>query len=413
MRTLLFFFTFLYGNLALLAQQQAFSNSAEAKLDSKGEMTILAWYSIQPEGLTSQRFNELREAGFTHSFSESFVNNDKMEEALDLAEQAGLKLIVATPELAKEPEKTVRRFMKHPATAGYFLRDEPSTADFENLGKWAKRIQAVDMERYCYLNLFPDYAPLDVLKASSYWDYVDRFDKEVNLPLLSFDYYPIVVDGNGKTVVRESFFNTLETFLKKSQQVNKPFWAFALATAHDPYPIPNMNHLRFQMYSNLAYGAQALQYFTFWTPKKNPNWNFHHGPIDEDNKRTEVYDYITILNREIQGLSPVFLGAKVLSVQHTGDKIPANTKALKTLPMQVKFLKTSGSAGAIVTHLENGNREFLIIVNRDIHMKMNLAIDLEDSVQRVMKDGTLISANAYSQKMGVEPGDILVYSWTK
>jgi len=397
----------------LFAQESEFFKDGITKLESKGKMTILAWYSIQPEGLTEQRFKELKEAGFTHSFSESFTNNNMMEKALNLAEQTGLKLIIATPELAKEPEKTVQRFMKHPATAGYFLRDEPSTADFEELGKWAKRIQAIDPDRYCYLNLFPDYAPLEVLKAKSYWDYVDRFDKEVNLPLLSFDYYPIVVDADGKTQVRESLFNTLETFLKKSQQVHKPVWAFALATAHDPYPIPNMIHLRFQMFTNLAYGAQALQYFTFWTPKNNPTWNFHHGPIDKNNKRTEVYDYIKTLNKEIQGLSPVFLGANVLSVQHTGEKIPMNTQSLSSLPKPVKSLKTTGSNGAIVSHLENGNREFLILVNRDIHKKMVVSIDLDNSVQRVLKDGKLISASAYSRQMGVEPGDMLIYSWLK
>lgn len=382
------------------------------KLPSKGEMTILAWYSIQPDGLNLQRFQELKDCGFTHSFSESFKTNDVMEQALNLAQKVGVKLIVATPELHSEPEKTVKRFMKHPATAGYFLRDEPSTADFENLAKWARRIEAVDKGRYCYLNLFPDYAPVEVLKAKSYYDYVDRFDKEVNLPFLSFDYYPIVVD-QGKTLVRESLFNTLETFLEIGQKVGKPFWAFSLATAHDPYPIPTLTHMRFQMYSNLAYGAQGLQYFTFWTPKNNKTWNFHHGPIDENNQRTEVYDDVKTLNKEIQGLSPVFLGTKVLSVQHTGDKIPSNTKALSKLPEKVKSLTTSGSDGAIVSHLENGNREYLVVVNRDIHHKMTLDIQLDSSVERVMKDASLISASSYTSKMGIDPGDIIVYSWLK
>lgn len=398
----------------LNAQESAMIESApETKLSSKGAITILAWYSIQPEGLQIQRFQELKNAGFTHSFSESFKDNDMMEEALDLAQKTGIKLIIATPELSKQPEETVQRFMGHPATAGYFLRDEPSTADFEDLGKWARRIQSVDNERYCYLNLFPDYAPLEVLKATSYWDYVDRFDQEVNLPFLSFDYYPIVVDEKGNTVVRETFFSTLETFLKKSQQVNKPFWAFALSTAHDPYPIPNMNHLRFQMFANLAYGAQGLQYFTFWTPKDNSTWNFHHGPIDEHNQRTEVYDYVQALNKEIQGLSPVFLGAKVLSVQHTGDEIPPNTKALTQLPAKVKRLATKGSNGAIVSHLENGDRAFLVVVNRDIHQKMFLDTQLDSSVQRVMKDGTLVPADIYSATVGIDPGDIMVFSWLK
>ncbi|MFZ4260636.1 hypothetical protein ACFRAE_01240 [Sphingobacterium sp. HJSM2_6] len=381
-------------------------------LPKKGEMTILAWYSIQPEGLNLQRFHELKDAGFTHSFSESFRTLDLMQNALDLAQQVGVKLIVSTPELSKNPEATVKRFMKHPAAAGYFLRDEPSAAEFAQIGAWARKIQAVDPVKYCYLNLFPDYAPLEVLKTKSYYEYVKRFDEEVNLPFLSFDYYPIVED-QGKVMVRGTFFNTLETFLKVGQEVNKPFWAFALTTAHTPYPIPNEAHLRFQMYSNLAYGAQGLQYFTFWTPKNSKIWNFHHGPINEFDQRTEIYDYVKNLNKDIQGLSPVFLGAKVISVQHTGTEIPVSTRRLSQLPSSVKSLETTGSEGAIVSHLQNGNREFLVVVNRDIHQKMMVKIELEKGVERVMKDGSLVDASAYANNLGVAPGDLLVYSWLK
>ena len=79
--------------------------------------------------------------------------------------------------------------MNHPATAGYFLRDEPNTESFAELGQWAKRIRATDDAHFCYLNLLPTYASLEALKADSYRDYVHRFDQEVPLQLLSFDHY--------------------------------------------------------------------------------------------------------------------------------------------------------------------------------------------------------------------------------
>ena len=61
-----------------------------------------------------------------------------MARALDTAERVGIRLIVSCPELETEPEATVRRFMNHPATAGYFLRDEPSADDFAELGAWPR-----------------------------------------------------------------------------------------------------------------------------------------------------------------------------------------------------------------------------------------------------------------------------------
>lgn len=378
------------------------TQTAVPKIESTGELPILAWHSIPADSTTLERFLEMKNIGINTHFS-GYPDADAMERALDLAEQAGIKVIISCPELSEEPEKTVTRFMNHPALAGYFLRDEPNTEAFPELAAWAKRIRATDDNHFCYLNLLPTYAPLDMLKAESYRDYVHRFDQEVPLQLLSFDHYPIVGDH-----YRPDWYENLEIFSDEARKAGKPFWAFALATAHDPYPIPDLSHLRLQMYSNLAYGAQGLQYFTYWTPGKNPNWNFHHGPIGLDGKRTDVYDKIKTLNTELQALSGVFLGAEVLSVRHTGDSIPQGTVALTELPAQVKSMETEGE-GAVVSLLQNKDKQFLVIVNRDFKNRMQLHIELAPEVKRILKDGSIVDASLYSDTMMVDPGDAMIY----
>ena len=378
------------------------TQTAVPKIESTGELPILAWHSIPADSMTLERFLEMKNIGINTHFS-GYPDADAMERALDLAEQAGIKVIISCPELSEEPEKTVTRFMNHPALAGYFLRDEPNTEAFPELAAWAKRIRATDDNHFCYLNLLPTYAPLDMLKAESYRDYVHRFDQEVPLQLLSFDHYPIVGDH-----YRPDWYENLEIFSDEARKAGKPFWAFALATAHDPYPIPDLSHLRLQMYSNLAYGAQGLQYFTYWTPGKNPNWNFHHGPIGLDGKRTDVYDKIKTLNTELQALSGVFLGAEVLSVRHTGDSIPQGTVALTELPAQVKSMETEGE-GAVVSLLQNKDKQFLVIVNRDFKNRMQLHIELAPEVKRILKDGSIVDASLYSDTMMVDPGDAMIY----
>ena len=68
---------------------------------------------------------------------------------------------------------------------------------------------------------------------------------------------------------------------------------------------------------------------------------------------------------ELKLISNIFWGAKVLSVRHTGEKIPIGTKRLTTLPSEVKVLDTHGS-GAIVSILENRGKRYLLIVNRSL-----------------------------------------------
>ena len=370
------------------------------------QMPILAWYGVQEHSV--ERYLELKDAGFTHNFT-SYSSVDELSIGMNAAQSAGIKIIASCPELAKEPEKVVERFKYHGAIAGYFLRDEPSRAGFDELGQWAKRIQAVDDRHFCYLNLFPNYASPEQLGTPTYREHVQLFIKEVPLQLLSFDHYPVVENDEGQRELRDLWYENLEIFSDEARKAGKPFWAFALAVAHKPYPIPTLAELRLQVYSNLAYGAQGIQYFTYWTPKPG-TWDFHHAPIDYDTgKRTEIYDMVKQLNGEIKNLSPVFLGAKVLSIGHTGANIPKGTVRLGKLPDVIQTLEVEGEA--VVSVLEKGNRQYLVIVNRDFKNTLPVKMAGSADILRILKDGTTVPAKKYVERLLVDPGDVLIFSW--
>ncbi|MBX3255315.1 MAG: hypothetical protein KF862_14335 [Chitinophagaceae bacterium] len=397
----------------------SFNVLSQEKLKADGEIPILAWIGVPENETTIERFMELKASGININFS-GYSSIEAVEKALDIAQQAGIKLLPSCPELKSDPEKTVKRLMKHPALSGYHLRDEPNAADFPELGTWVKRIQSVDKQHYCYINLFPNYASPEQLFSKGfqvppgkdvYAAHLDAFLKEVPVPFISFDHYP-VVEKDGIKTLRPQWYKNLEIVAAASQKHRLPFWAFALSVAHTPYPVPTAAEIRLQMYSNLAYGAQTLQYFTYWTPGKNPNWNFHDAPIGLDGKRTGVYDRIKLINQEIQNLSGVFLGARVVSLSHTGRQIPEGTRRTDKLPAPVKTLETS-DGGAIVSVLEKADRQFLVIVNRDFQNAMKLTITTDEPVQRVLKDGTLVKAGAYTNTIEVDPGDVIIYTWEK
>jgi hypothetical protein len=326
---------------------------------------------------------------------------------LDMAEKAGVTLIIRCPELQTYPVNTVRRFMNHPATAGYFLKDEPSAKDFPYLGKWMKSIRAIDSQHTCYINLFPNYALPEQLGTDTYQQYLDEYIAMVAPTVLSFDHYP-VIETNGERHLREEWFANLEMVAKTSQKNNKPFWAFALSVAHGFYPVPTLAEIRLQVFANLAYGAQGIQYFTYWTPRNKSQYAYHHGPVDNDNKRTDVYEMIRTVNREIQDLSDVFLSAKVISIGHTGKDIPAGTQRLTEPPKGIKKIRTKGD-GAIVSLIENNKQQYAIIVNRDFKQPMKLCIKGDRTLERVFKDINKAKPKRKSFTLLVAPGDIAVF----
>ena len=367
---------------ALLISSSQLWAQVENITDSNDFIPALAWGGPPADETTYARYKELAEAGFTHSFTH-FPDADTVAKALDTAQEAGIKLLVRTPELKSDPEGTVKRFKDHPALAGYNLRDEPNIKEFSELAEQLRRIRAVDAEHICYINLFPNRATPKQLGTDTYREYVDLFVKTVPTELLTFDHYPITVNG-----LRPEWGENLEIISEVSRDTGKPFWAFALSLAHREYPIPSIDHLRLQVYGDLAYGAQGIQYYRYWTIKSS-RWDFHDGPIDSNGKRSVVYDRVKQINEEVRNLSGVFAGSQVLHVGHAGNVTSTGTKPSRIMPPFTNI--DIKNHEAIVSWLEKGSRKFLVVVNFSLEGNMMLHIGTENgsTVKRVDKNGIM------------------------
>lgn len=382
--------------------------STEMKIQSEEGIPILAWYSLPASETSVERYLEMREAGITHSLT-FFRSLDDVKKALDVAEKAGVKILVSCPELKKEPEKTVKQIMNHPAIAGYHLRDEPGMDLYPELAAWAKQIQSVDNKHFCYVNLFPNFAGGNRLGTESYEEYVQEYINQIPVGFISFDFYPVFKDH-----VDDRWYKNLEIIAKKARESGKPFWAFVLTTNYDndhvtPQTIAAM---RLQAFTNLAYGAQGIQYFTYWSATATdnaPREDQRGAPLNIKGKRNITYNRVRQLSREIQNLSAVFKGAEVLKVRHTGlDKIPDGTIRLSDLPGPVKVLDTHGSA-AIVSVLKKRDTSFLVLVNKDHLNPMPFTYYGDADVNVMLKDGTVFPANLYDSSMELDPGDVAVF----
>ncbi|MDR1602676.1 MAG: beta-galactosidase [Tannerella sp.] len=404
-----------YLMIAMLFACISLNGFSQEKLKSDGEIPVITYGGV-PEG-TVERYREMKEAGIDICWAWTSIAD--APKALDNAHKAGVKLLLSSGELKTDVENAVKSVMNHPALAGYVLADEPPTGEFKSLSEWVKKIQAVDSKHFCYINLLPNYATFhqlgmgdkELYGVPSYREYLEVFVREVPVTVLSFDHYP-VIEEEGALRLREQWYANLEDIRSVSQKHGLPFWAYTLSVAHRIYPVPTVAELRLQMYSNLAYGAQALQYFAYSGAGYE---DYHHSPVSYG-KRTEVYDRIKLVNHEIKALSGVFLNSKVAGVWHTGKFTPSPwvTARLQeenppAMP-PVKLLHTEGE-GAVVSLLEKGNSHFLVIVNRDFQQPMKLTLAVDDSVKKILKDGTVVPANIYASTMEVEPGDAVIYTW--
>jgi hypothetical protein len=379
-------------------------STARQLVDKMAGIPIIGWSGIPESETNIQRYQQMKDGGFTHSVT-FFKSLKNLIKALKVADEVGMKIIASCPEIKSKTELTIKQLMNYPALGGYYIIDEPNISDFKKLKTIVQTIRSIDDQHICYINLFPNYAGEYFLGTKSYNEYVSEFVKEIPVQVLSFDNYPIQTQG-----FRPDFYDNLEYISRVAKESGKPFWAFTLSVAHADYPIPTIGELRLQNFSNLAYGAKALQYFTYWTPSGS-SWDYNNAPVTEGGQLTDVYDRVKQLNKEVKAVSAVFKNSKVISVYHTGSTVPKGTKRLIKLPSPITVLETTGEAGALVSLLQNGKKMFLVIVNKDYQNKVKLIFHASPKVLKISKDGSMAPAMNYTSLSEMEPGDMAIYTW--
>ena len=319
--------------------------------------------------------------------------------SMDAAARKGIDVIISFPQIKDSTESAVALIKEHPAFYAYHLKDEPDTSDFGWLGDLSEKIKELDPSHPCYINLLPNWA----WGVEEYSDKIESFAKRLEVPFYSFDNYP-VIEEEGHIKVRHDWYRNLEEFSDMARSHGKPFWGFALAKAHsisDPwpdtvYPEPTLGHLRMQVFSNLLYGSQAIQYFNFT------------GIVDPVTcERLPAFKLVKQVNSEVRAYSPVFDSCSVLGVWHVGDSIPCGTKPLETMPhKKVKSLQISGNGG-VVALIENGSQTYLALQNRDCINPAILNISFTGKTVRHTPNGEFPYD---SQPITLSPGNLAIFA---
>ncbi len=339
---------------------------------------ILAWLGPPASLLIDSAWADMARAGFNLCQPQDFTDSVSNQKALALGKKYGIGLILRDDRICHfkdgDPRKTadieaaVRQWKAEPALAGYSIMDEPSRKDFEELVRIRNTISRLDPNHWAYVNLYGNYASSGQLGTWTYFNHVKSFMKIFQPSVLSYDHYPIV----GKSV-RSGYYQNLETIRAAAMKGNVPFWAFTLSLPHYDYPKPTEGHLRFQLYSDLAYGAKGLQYFTYGPAIKND------GLIDAQGHTTRTYELATKINWEIQRIGPVLLKLKSTEVFHTGPR-PRGTKAFKGYG---GLTKCSGAPVVLGFFNDPKGHTWLMVVNRNPFKDAELTLTFSDDVKSI------------------------------
>jgi hypothetical protein len=334
------------------------------------------WCGPPLDVFDDRRAAEIAAAGFTvvGAPCEEPITAALNLRALDVAARHGLKMWVrdgryderarAQRDWETGVAAAVAEYGDHPAFGGYFVADEPSVDQFDDLAAIVARLHALDPDGLAYVNLLPDYAQAGT-GAPTYGDYVERFLSTVRPRLLSYDYYAFGEGGRD----RPTFFANLSLVREQAIRHKVPFLLIGLAMPHGGYRDPSAAEIRWQMFHALAYGARGVSYFAYWTPVNVEHaglMKFRHGLI-ENGRPTRHYAEAARLNRELHGMTRALEGFRSVGVADSRGEVAAR------LPLG-PVAAIDGGAVMVGLFEDSAGRRMTVLVNRDYERSARIAV---------------------------------------
>jgi hypothetical protein len=255
---------------------------------------------------------------------------------LDVAKRHGLRAlyvdrsllepaVLDNPALRPKLDALVDGIRNHPALYGYHLIDEPQSALFGGLARLAAYLRQRDPAHMAFIDLFPNYAEVDV---SSYDEYLTRYISTVKPSLLSYDHYQFMTKSDtGK------YLENLEVVGQKAKAAGIPFMSIVQAANWERgwVRLPTADQERFLAYTMLAYGSQGISYYVWCYPR-------HQGGIVRtDGTPTAIYDVLKTTNREFVKIAGQYQSLRWIGAYLKGYRSGALPLGTKLLPNNSPF----------------------------------------------------------------------------
>ncbi len=312
---------------------------------------------------------------------------DQMKTILDLAHARGIKVQVSdsrtenlmTTATDEEIDAIANTYKNHPATGGYYIKDEPSLEQLPRAAYVYNRLKRNDPASFPNVNMFPASGV-----PGDHRSYLEEWVKQAgptNLEFLTMDTYPFV----GGRAIGPDYFKDMEdlraTGLKYDLKIAAYLQAVGLTIGETEHlRRPNADELRWNVYTNLAYGVKGIYWFTWFQPlDQGPDTHFSTAIMDGTGNMTDLYASAQALNAEIKQWGSILSGLTSHDVFFHGN-VPEGTKPL---PADF-FWKPLEEDAQIVSHfMDQSGRNYVMVVNRDFNNSRTLGYRLSSKPSAV------------------------------
>jgi hypothetical protein len=303
---------------------------------------IIGWQEMPKELTLPEVYANIAESGI-NVFMTCSDSQEDIRAQLDLAAKHGLQALIRDPRFKATDNPgwqdkalaAVREYGDHPATYGFYVRDEPVRDEFEREGRMVALLKKERPDKVAFVNGLG----WGSRGADCFMEYVEDYARIIKPEFLAFDSYPISLIPDDadtsefykidrgiewpelKAYYRDKYWEAWETYRLVGWKYGLPLSGIVLATPHHHsvwrYGPVTEGTIRLEAFTGLAHGICALQYFTLLNhPYDVDNWD--HGILTQDGYPSVRYNFFKNVNRDIAKLGPIVKELTCTRVFHYG-----------------------------------------------------------------------------------------------
>ncbi len=370
------------------------------------------WGGLSELNTTQEDYQKAADAGFTIITLEGGeaidMNGDGVKDDNDLVETIRYKLGLIKNAGLKYTlhhvwNKDVVDLVKDdPDCLMIHIFDEPGLDKMPWLKERSEWVKKYAPEKPVHVNLHPE-ASMRAMGTDCYRDYIQKMVDNSGTEILSYDQYPIMAD---KTIM-DYWYKCMEVNSDIARRKGIPFWAFTASCYMEDEGryMPDMANMRLQVYTDMAYGAEVVQYFVYRAYSVATL-----APIMADGSYTELYDLLKEFNPEVHKRAFVFDGGKVTKTRFVG-LTPWYCMPLVASELPGQIASVECDKTALVSFEENGGNDYLVIVNADCFSKCTVSVDFKERCYTIDRSGAFTLQEPGKRDFVLDEGDMLVVKY--
>ncbi len=397
----------------------ATTSMASSPTPGKFPIVALNCFPYKTISMTQQMVEDLIDCGFNAGVFQS--SETAITNAFKAIDDADFRMILQHPSLTRSESECrafVNLYKEKSSLGGWIVDNEAEFEKFDTYAKYLSLISSLDALHPAFPMLYAGANSKLLGAGNDFSTYLNAAQSKMSPSIWAYTFASFRKNGCSSYINGTLFYRDVGLISHKAHSLKRPFWGVCHCQSkvnfdHE-FPTPTEAMLRFQVFAAIAAGARGIVFDSYCLTPNNNIQTYLLAPMDSKGNKTPIWHYLKKVITEARSYGDRFMGIEFIECRYTVYAIPGMTHMSGSFGVITRM--STSLAGTMVCHYKSGNKNHMLILNRDVDNFQNIKFETQKnpSIFEVPSYPVLPDVGATpstERKRTLPPGGYIYLSW--